>query len=576
MLPRVDNQTSSNLSPATIDVLQGMFISYTRLVVKHDFSEFGYSGSWVYLIHPFKERGGHQLPVVVKIASISLIEKEWQAYKDHIRHYWLAIADLRNEPVFLENEQLAGLCYQFIGGNVFKPKSLREYCLDTQTSADDIHFILSKRLLHIIKKRVIHPSKTRFDYSLQAIYDMVLPVNLLLVPEAIPPNEAYTLITPDQLPHTDFADRGTSLEEGSCVRLEGFIVTKVDLRDKSVTLNLPSDRVLRSYRVRIQSIKGLEGLRFKQVLPPFEGVVIETSASRFAAEVANIGINDPTSPTIRLSNGSQEENPLLMIPKILAKTRHLKFNAIHGDLNLENVLVDPVVRDISVIDFSEARDGYVLHDLLHLEMEVITKLLPDAFSKAYLPPEYLFEFYQALHHVTLNLSNQPATESFALPLQKPFMMLKEIRQVAREGLYDREDISEYYDGLFLYLLGAVRFGNLDEEKKEANELNRKEFVFYAAIAIHKLITTPPQPSTQSVKEVIQPYFLLLNPLFAGRGVYFSFFELNLKGQLKQTSWLIYLITFIFAFILVISLFYSPIPAQCEPQTLTNWISCLYK
>ena len=85
-----------------------------------------------------------------------------------------------------------------------------------------------------------------------------------------------------------------------------------------------------------------------------------------------------------------------MMPTILAKTRHLKFNIIHGDLNLENVLVDPEVRDISLIDFSEGRHGYVLHDLLHLEMEVVAKLLPNAFSNAHLPVEYVFEFYEAL------------------------------------------------------------------------------------------------------------------------------------------------------------------------------------
>ena len=568
MLPRVENQTSSSLCPATKNVLQAMFPGYRRLVVKHDFSEFGYSGSWVYLLHPFKKRGGHELPVVVKVASISLIEKEWQAYKDHIRHHWLAIADLRDQPVFLEKEQLAGLCYQLIGGNIFKPQSLREYCLDTQISADDIHFVLSQRLLHMIKKRVIHPSTIEFDYPLQAIYDMVLPVNLLLEPEAIPPNEAYTLITPDQLPNA-------SLEEGSYVRLEGFMVKKVDLRDHTVTLNLARDRFLRSYRVRIQSIKGLEPSKFNQTLPPFDGVVVETSASRFAAEVAKIGINDATSATIILPNGSQEENPLLMIPKILSKTRHLKFNTIHGDLNLENVLVDPVVRDMSLIDFSEARHGYVLHDLLHLEMEVITKLLPDAFSKASLPPEYVFEFYQALHHATLNLSDQPAIESFATPLEKPFMMLKEIRQVAYDGLYDRQDLSEYYDGLLLYLLGAVRFGNLD---KEINGLHPKQLVFYAAIAIHKLMTTPPAPPTQPVTGAIQvqPHSLVFNPLLAGRVVYFSFFGFHLKGKLKQLGGLIYLIIFIFALILVTYLFSSPAAGQCELQTLTNWISCLNK
>ena len=45
----------------------------------------------------------------------------------------------------LERAELAGTLI------VNKPQSLRDYCLDTQTSADDIHFVLSQRLLHMIK-----------------------------------------------------------------------------------------------------------------------------------------------------------------------------------------------------------------------------------------------------------------------------------------------------------------------------------------------------------------------------------------------------------------------------------------
>ena len=123
------------------------------------------------------------------------------------------------------------------------------------------------------------------------------------------------------------------------------------------------------------------------------------------------------------------------------------------------------------------------------------------------------------------------------------MIIKEIRQVACEGLYDRQELNEYYEGLLLYLLGAVRFTNLDQTREDAKRVNPKQLVFYAAMAVQKLIIAersyhpPIQPSVQ-----IQPYSPL--PTLSHKGSFA--FPLTLRDELKQVSGLIYLVTFIFA------------------------------
>ncbi|MGB0389038.1 MAG: hypothetical protein ACPGWR_29805, partial [Ardenticatenaceae bacterium] len=477
MLPQVVNQQKFELPPNTEVVLQKMFVGYQRIVIKYDFSALGYSGSWVYRVHLLKKDATPELPVVVKIASVSLIQKEWQAYKGCAQNQWLGIAALRDKPVLLKDHDLAGLCYEFVGGDVFRLKSLHEYCLDPQVKVEDIRFVLQKRLFEMMSERIVRPSKNEFYFPLQASYDRVLPVNLLIRPEPVPEGQKPTLITPDKLP-------AKGLELGERVRLEGFVITKVDLRYPSVTLNLPPHQFPDTYRVRVNSFEGLKACEFHEELAPLEGVVLETRDSRFKDEIAKLNIEDLDHESVTLSDGSKLPNPFAHISSILAQTRHLKFNCIHGDLNFENILVDPDVRDIRLIDFAEAAPNHILHDFLHLEMEVITKLLPAALSEANLPPDTMYRFYQELECATFDFDHCPAHQLSHKALEKPFAILTEIRQAAHEGFYDRNDFSEYYQGLTLYLLGALRFSNLDQSPLAPLP---KQVAFFGAAAIQELI-----------------------------------------------------------------------------------------
>lgn len=518
-MPSIENLPNFKLPPNGVAVLQKMFATYQRVVIKEDFSALGYSGSWVYRVHLLKEDRVSELPVVVKIASVSLIEKENLAYQECIKNNWLGIAKLRVEPVFLTKHDppVAGLCYSFMGGGLFQLKSLRHYALEAKI--DDIRSVLEKRLFHQMKKRVLLPANKEPEYPLRASYDSMLPANLVvkplsptrsyleryvrlahsLIPRMLRWTRPFVLITPDKLPNEP-------LSPGTAVRLEGFSVTKVDLRNnKVVDLNLSLDQrknKKNAYRWRLRSAKELPTYRIGQLMPPLQGVVMESRQSRSFKELAKIrGARSAwatpafelTDKTVTLPNGPVLPNPLLAIPTILRETRDLRFNYIHGDLNLENVLVDPQVSEVYFIDFAEARYDHVLHDFLRLESEVVTKLLPVALASAELRLEVICQFYEQLHDATFQFSDKRTEPLYHEKLKKPFAMLVAIRQAARDGFYDPDDFSEYYQCLTLYLVGTLRFKNLDKSPLAPLP---KQVAFLAAATIQQWLNSPassPQP-----------------------------------------------------------------------------------
>lgn len=488
MLPKIDNPLNIELPLEAEAILQKMFEGYSRVVIKHDFSELGFSGSWVIRVHP--HRSGPELPVVVKIASRSLIEKEVQAYKEYVQNKWSGIAELRGELVL--HGDLAGCVYPLVGDGVFDVKSLRQYCL--QAEVDDVRFVLAERLFRIMKKRILRPSHNKFDFPLRASYDVALPVNLLIEPRSLSEEVTATQITPDKLPKAP-------LQPNDPVRLEEFIIKKVDLRHKTITLNLPPSRG-NGYRWRLRITEALEAdpalrLGVGEVMPPIEGVVLESRRSRFNDELKKVfGSSQPPAESVTLPDGTVLPNPLQAIPPILNEIRHLKFNHIHGDLNLENVLVDPAVRDVRLIDFAESRYDHVLHDFLRLETEIIIKVLPAALNKAGLSAEVIYPFYEQLHGATFHFDHHEAHQLYHEALEKPFAILAEIRKAARNGFYESNDFKEYYQVLTLYLVGALRFKNLDEGPLAPLP---KQLAFWGAAAIQQVMNS--SPCTESSRVV---------------------------------------------------------------------------
>ena len=439
-------------------VLQLLFNHHQRLVIKKEFGG-GFSGGRVFLIHSVKEDGKEELPSVVKLASISLIEKEWQAYQAHIRNQAPNEIGIQERPVIPPGSQWGGLRYPLAGSGAFAIESFHDYCL--QATVEDISFVLNRQLLRSIEK--LHgQNRTSAAFSIQGSYDAILPLNLLIEPAIVPASETAKRLTPQTKSTLD-------LQCGDFVQLEGFAVTKVDLLDDTITLGMPPLHSNHSdaSTIRLNAVGDLAAYQINQIIPPIEGKVINTRYALLHQEARRVlGANySAADETIKLQNLPDDialPNPIALLPELLKQYPTVKYGTIHGDLNLENILVYPETRSISLIDFAAAREDHLLHDYLRLETEIITKLFSHILAKTNLGPGQICEFYQELHQAVALEQKNMANQLPHPALAKPFTMLEVIRQSARKCLVDFNDWSEYYQGLIIYLLGALKFRNLEE------------------------------------------------------------------------------------------------------------------
>jgi hypothetical protein len=480
---QIENPKRLPLAAEVEGILRRTFAAHQRVVIKAELGS-GFSGSRVLLAHPIRD--APELPVVIKIAPVSLIEREYQAYQKHIRNKLSGAAEITNEPISLPGSDWAGLCYHLVGSGIFEIESLNSFC--RHASVKDIWHVLEKRLFRRIAP-LWQFSHTSPQFNLQASYDRLLPVNLLLGPTSLPPGALYHLLSPDATPDHAF-------KQGDYVRLEGFVVTEIDPHDRSATLNLPtsSDGMPVSYRLRLQPVDVPPPYQVNDVIDTVEGVVTATRDDLLRAYARRaLGLDYAevvTARTLTLPGDSDTvlPNPLAVLRDMLGESRHVRIACIHGDLNMENILVVPDTRDVSLIDFAMARQDHVLHDLLRLETGVVTWLLPEALAEAQLPPETIHRLYEQLHCATHPSGYVSVPERLHPALTKALVMLATIRNMARGCLFAADDWGEYYQGLTLYLLGALKFKNLDHMQQAPLP---KQVAFWGAASAQYLLREQP-------------------------------------------------------------------------------------
>jgi class 3 adenylate cyclase/tetratricopeptide (TPR) repeat protein len=485
--PTIDNPTNLPLSSEANNVLQIMFSSYHRLTIEKEFPE-GLSGSQVFLVRPIKSEHSPDLPAVVKIAPASMIRREWRAFQDCVYQKLPGIAEITGEPITPPASLKGGLRYTLMGeGGTFEIESLHSYC--DRASIADICYVLKDRLFETAAPHWWLFNEAKAAWPVRASYDFLLPVNLLITPAPLPPDT-----TPHPLRSNIFPS-STPLQ-GDYVRLEGFIVTEVDSERKAVTLNVPAreDGLPASYRLRLEPVESVEHYQVGDEIAPIEGRVTKTRYDQLRDFVQNALEHhvDLTIDTLASPNGTPLPNPLTALPTLLGKTRNVRVSCIHGDLNMENILVEPVARTVSLIDFATARRDHALHDLLRLETEVIAKLLPGVLTKSDLFVETLDVFFQRLDQATFAPGQPASTQPPQVGLDKAFQMLVAIRKMARQCMFDPNDEKEYYEGLTLYLLGALKFKNLDRQSKQ--------IAFWAAAVVYNLVAPVPSKRPPTSKD----------------------------------------------------------------------------
>lgn len=448
--PGVVNQLSSAHSALMARAFAGQELVYVRRIFVS-----GYSGAIVLLV----SAGTHQPPSVVKIAHPTELYREYHAYQEYVsRISPQDIAHVRGEPLVAEDGQLGLIQYTFVGGNETSPAvSIYDYYLGHGASATSD---VLNRIFRVFGRHWWANNRPHI-YALGEQYDRLLTSHLQIVRVAFPMPGGVAL---------EAGNASTvslrSLQVGQFVQLLGFEVVKVQAGGTKLTVSAapPSNEAAAHLRIKIDST---EPLAFKpgDRIPQVDGVVI---ATRYTVLNGIARTLLPThQPEEKLFTGPQAEdvqkrhdiqllNPLYAFDTLLDRVMETRFSVIHGDLNLQNVLVDSDTGFAWLIDFSETRQGPTVFDLQRLEVQVITKLLPLALAAAGLGIETVIDLMAALHR------DPPQHNAPHAPLAEPYTLLVTIRRLARQYLVDDLDWDEYYLGLTIALVGSLKYDELDD------------------------------------------------------------------------------------------------------------------
>ncbi|HRV96452.1 MAG TPA: hypothetical protein P5526_30135 [Anaerolineae bacterium] len=226
----LDIRTSAGieLPPQIKSVLQAMFPNFQRIAVEAKLDG-GFSGSYVYRVRLIEANLSDEL-AIVKIAPVSLIEQEQQAYEKWVKLKLPNTTRVDVSSALSEDRLWKGLRYTIAGGGVFQVKSLYDYY--QIADIEDIAHVIRQRLFEVLGQRWWWNSWTEPSFQMQTDYDDLLPLNLII----------KQVKSSDQIePNVITAGDITSLpviSDGAWVQLNRFAVTKVNPSDNEITLNI--------------------------------------------------------------------------------------------------------------------------------------------------------------------------------------------------------------------------------------------------------------------------------------------------------------------------------------------------
>ncbi|MCB0168875.1 MAG: phosphotransferase [Anaerolineae bacterium] len=445
LFPNIRRVPGLTLTPAEEALLRRAFAGSREIFVEREFRS-GYSGAVVLLVSP----GPGQAQMVVKLATPADLHREFTAYQKFVKRASPQnTARLQGQPLLTDDEQLALLSYTFAGGDPRWPThSLQAYYESKGGAA--VAAVLD-RIFRVYGRQwwaINRPQK----FVISEHYDRLLPVHLKLKPTVIVEPHPRTLVA-GQINASALHD--FDLQPGQLIRLQGFHVAEIrpDRQQVKLTANPPPGEASAPLRLGLETDE-VTTYRPGDHLETLDAVIIATRQS-LLAEAADSACPafDPETPHLNL-NGRTYANPLLNLSDLLDRVVETRASTIHGDLNLQNILVDAETGFAWLIDFAETRRGPTLFDLQRLESLVITKLLPSAIIQAGLEPVAVADLLASLH------ADAPSPIAPHSALQESYTVLAALRRLARQYLMDDRDWEEYYLGLVITLLGNLKYTDL--------------------------------------------------------------------------------------------------------------------
>jgi hypothetical protein len=151
-------------------------------------------------------------------------------------------------------------------------------------------------------------------------------------------------------------------------------------------------------------------------------------------------------------------DPLAKLPHLLEESLVATRSIIHGDLNLENVLVGPGAF-VWLIDFATTREGHPLFDFAHLEAEIIAHVIAPQVTVG----EYQEFLRSQVPGFGRNLESR-LTEITATH-QALFDLRTTLYDIALKCLANPSKPGEYHLARYVSCLGSLKYRNLTPHQK---------------------------------------------------------------------------------------------------------------
>lgn len=384
-------------------LLQVLFRGYGRILVQKEFLS-GYSGARTILVVPVHSNGNSDAATIVKMNWREAIEREYLNYETFVKDRLPPLtARIQHRPVTISpTQRRAALRYTFLAEPGKYPISLRLALLENP-SPDLIFKLFDSFAPNWWMQR------SPYVFRLSQEYDSVLPAHLILEPD-----QANS--QPKQMINPAIADL-TEIRPGQLIRVAPFEHFEPRADGKSWTLYSNPQPGLPAFRFRWNDPK----------LPA--NSIAKVCADR----------NTLLHQWIAALNVPNTMDLVDLLNKVLNETVYGTRSIIHGDLNLENILIGPGNLPW-LIDFSETRQGHPLFDFTHLATEIIAHV----YAEIYHDP---VKFLDAMHGRRLDLLNA-------------------IDEIALRCLFNPAIRREFYLTWFVSCMGTLKYPNLNSHAKE--------------------------------------------------------------------------------------------------------------
>lgn len=475
------SKRSRRLPPAHEELLKKAFPNQPWTIEK---ILVGYSGASVYQVNVNDD------PVIIKIAHPAIIQRESDNYAHYVENKLRSNIPRLSPPVESDDQQWALLKYTYAG--VRQSQTLLEYVRNK--GSNEIGRILDDIFYDYGEPWWGDHQRKRIRCSIY--YDRLLPEHLQLT--ALDTLATHALpLNAREIDQDILAD----IEVGNVIHLQEFKIEK----EKQGVLTLYADSV-HDGRIRFK-LSGLPG-QAEEVLAPTYAVVTKTRKSLLDDYVQNTINPRVDSFTLRAPHFTiarqPYHNPFPMLAELLDTPYQARISLIHGDLNLQNILIEEDLRTKAyrrswLIDFAATGIGPVLLDLQWLETQTLTWLLPLDLEHNPQSAASIAVMLEALH-------NQASLPGQLPPaLHRSYTVLREIRRVAEGYLVDKNDWREYYRGLTVALLGVLKYEELSSFAHQLALIGAATTVKWTGVLLTELPSVGPPPVKQpTVMSAIQP------------------------------------------------------------------------